>query len=134
LKVKKVNAETLGHNPEILNRCETLRMYSEFVEQVKKELRPNMSREELEKVLQKVINYCIGKGILKEYLEKHSTEVRNMLYTKWNWKDYVAVQKEELREELEAKYQTQLQAQIRQVQEQDQEEIRRLREELARKG
>jgi hypothetical protein len=153
LVVKVININH-GHNPEILNRCKTLKMYSEFVERVKKELRPNMSREELKKALQKAINYCIGKGILKEYLEKHSTEVRNMLYTKWNWKDYVAVKQEELREELEAKYQTQLrqvqeqdqtkyqaqlrqdqtkyQAQLRQVQEQDQERIRQLEEENRR--
>jgi hypothetical protein len=108
-------------------------MYAQFVDMVKQELRPKMTPEQVNEALKKVINYCIDKGILKEFLEKHSTEVRNMLFTKWNWKDYVTVQKEELREELEAKYQAQLQEEQernRQAQErirQQDEEIRRLR-------
>jgi hypothetical protein len=132
LTVKVININQ-GHSSAILNRCETLGMYAEFVELVKQEQKPNMTKEEAKKALRKVINCCIEKGILRGYLEEHSSEVRNMLLTEWNWDDYVAVQKEELREEL-AKYQEQSQRdqeQIRQVLEKNQqleEEVRRLRE------
>ena len=37
--------------------------------------------------------------ILKEFLETHSTEVINMLYTEWNWDDAKEVWCEEAREE-----------------------------------
>jgi hypothetical protein len=130
LIVKVININH-GHNPAILNQCTTLKGYAELVALVKKELRPNMSREEAKKVLQGVINYCIDKDILKDFLEEHSSEVRNMLYTKWNWDDYVTVQKEELREELEAQHQEQMQ-QVLEQNRQDQERIRLLEEENRR--
>jgi hypothetical protein len=129
LIVKVININH-GHSPEILSRCKPLREYAEFVAMVRKEQRPNMSREEGKQILRKVINRSIGKGILKDFLEKHASEVRNMLDTKWNWNDYFAVKEEELRDELEAKYQAKYQAQIQQVLDQNrrlEEENRRLR-------
>jgi flagellar biosynthesis/type III secretory pathway protein FliH len=32
---------------------------------------------------------------LKEFLERHTREVLNMLMTEWNWEDALAVQREE---------------------------------------
>jgi hypothetical protein len=132
LTVKVININR-GHNPAILGQCDTLGMYAEFVDLVKKEQKPNMPKQKRDEALQKVINYCIGKGILKEYLEEHSSEVRNMLFTKWNWDDYVAVKQEEaqedLREELEAKYQDQIQ-QAQERARQDQDQIRQDREQI----
>jgi hypothetical protein len=144
LTVKVININ-LGHSPEILKRCETLGMYAEFVERVKRELKPNMTKEEAKRALRKAIDYCIGKGILRGYLEEHSSEVRNMLLTdKWNWDDYAAVKEEELREELREELEEDLrkeleedlrkeleasyQARIRQDREQDLEQIRQVLE------
>jgi predicted nuclease with TOPRIM domain len=56
-----------------------------------------------------------------------------MLFTKWNWKDYVTVQKEELREELEAKYQAQIQEEKERIR-QLEEENRRLRGEAGNRS
>ncbi|MDR0451416.1 MAG: hypothetical protein LBH15_00060 [Treponema sp.] len=123
-----------GRNPGLMGRCETLAMYARFVDMVKRELRPRMGRQELREALQKVINRSIDKGILKEFLEENASEVRNMLYTEWNWDDYMAVK----REEAAAEYGEQLtakDAQIRQYQEerrQYQEQIRLLEEENRR--
>jgi predicted transposase/invertase (TIGR01784 family) len=36
---------------------------------------------------------------LKEFLELHSSEVENMLFTEWNWDDALAVRFEEGQEE-----------------------------------
>jgi hypothetical protein len=41
--------------------------------------------EEEKKVLQKALNGCIKKGILREFLIEHSSEVINMIFTEWNW-------------------------------------------------
>ncbi|MDR0517917.1 MAG: hypothetical protein LBH25_12815 [Fibromonadaceae bacterium] len=41
------------------------------------------------------MKYCINKGILQDYLRKHSSEVVNMLYTEWKWEDAIAVAKKE---------------------------------------
>jgi hypothetical protein len=142
LSVKVLNVNR-GHNPGILSRCKTLGMYAEFVELVKQRWKPNMGKEELKKTLKEVINYCIGKGILKGYLEEHSSEVRNMLLTdKWNWDDYVAVKQEEfeeeLREELEEEFEKKReelekkQEGYKEQAQRDQERIRQLEEEIRR--
>jgi predicted transposase/invertase (TIGR01784 family) len=45
------------------------------------------------------VKYCVNHGILKDFLELHSSEVFNMLFTEWNWDDALAVRFEEGREE-----------------------------------
>ncbi|MDR3144655.1 MAG: Rpn family recombination-promoting nuclease/putative transposase, partial [Treponema sp.] len=85
VKVLNIN---YGHNRDLLGRCEALGMYAAFTEMVRGELRPGMSRQEKREILQKVINRSIDEGILKEFLLANTPEVRNMLFTKWNWDDY----------------------------------------------
>jgi hypothetical protein len=134
LTVKVININQ-GHNPAILRRCDTLGMYAEFVGLVKKEMKPNMPKQKRAEVLQKVIDYCIDQGILKEFLEEHSSEVQNMLFTKWNWKDYEEVQMEEAEERGRAEGRAESEERIRQDQEQirqDRERIRQLEEENRR--
>ena len=41
------------------------------------------------------MKYCKKHDILKEYLEKHETEVINMLYTEWNIDEAIEVAREE---------------------------------------
>jgi len=41
------------------------------------------------------VKYCKEHDILKGYLEKHETEVINMLYTEWNWDTALEVRYEE---------------------------------------
>jgi predicted transposase/invertase (TIGR01784 family) len=45
------------------------------------------------------VEYCISHGVLQDFLELHSSEVFNMLFTEWNWDDALAVRFEEGREE-----------------------------------
>jgi hypothetical protein len=83
-----------GHNTDILNHCEHLGMYAEFIDRV----RENGKTMPPEEALKNAINSCIHKGILNEFLEEHSSEVRNMLLTEWNWDDAKEVWQEEARE------------------------------------
>jgi YesN/AraC family two-component response regulator len=70
-------------------------IYVELVEIAKQELKPDMSKQERKKALQRVVKRCIDKGILKEFLEANAEEVQKMLFTEWNWDDYKTVMREE---------------------------------------
>ena len=61
-----------------------------------KVLNINHSRAE---AIRLAVKYCCNHDILKESLEKHSTEVQNMLITEWNMDDALAVRYEEGMEE-----------------------------------
>ena len=104
-----------GRNPELLEKSETLNGYSFFIGKVReyhKQLLPKYEKAketsgkgEIDKValkneaVKKAIEYCINHGILKEFLETHSSEVFNMLLTEWNWDDAKEVWREEAWEE-----------------------------------
>jgi predicted transposase/invertase (TIGR01784 family) len=53
----------------------------------------------LEEAVRKAVEYCLKNDILKEFLEKHATEVMGMLMTEWNMDDALAVRYREGREE-----------------------------------
>ena len=84
-----------GINEGIARKCRTLAEYSAFVEKVREY---EKGCRNLEEAIKKAINYCREHDILKEFLEKNATEVINMLMTKWNWDDALAVRYEEGRE------------------------------------
>ena len=42
-----------------------------------------------------VIKYCSKHDILKQFLEKHGSEVLNMILTEWNTEDTITVAREE---------------------------------------
>jgi len=69
-----------GCNAAMLEKCEALGGYSVFVSKVW-EYRQTMT---LEDAMKAAIRYCIENGILKLFLETHSSEVQNMLITEWN--------------------------------------------------
>jgi hypothetical protein len=93
LTVKILNINQ-GHNPGILAQSEHLGMYAAFIDKAR-EYNKAMPPEE---ALKKAIYWCINNDILKGFLEKHSSEVRNMLLTEWNWDDAKEVWQEEARE------------------------------------
>ncbi|MDR0518116.1 MAG: hypothetical protein LBH25_13845, partial [Fibromonadaceae bacterium] len=73
-----------GHNPKLEQKSKSLAGYSEFVAKV----REFQSQGRLLKdSVKDAVVYCINKGILQDYLRKHSSEVVNMLYTEWKWED-----------------------------------------------
>ena len=81
-----------GHNVEILKKCETLDNYSYFVDKI----REYQSREfSLEEAVITAVKYCIENDILKNFLKTHSSEVFNMLLTEYDYKEEMAVLREE---------------------------------------
>ncbi|WP_428768903.1 Rpn family recombination-promoting nuclease/putative transposase [Treponema sp. HNW] len=74
----------------ILEQCRPLSEYSLFVETVRKHLK--LDRK---KGFEKAVQECINNDILKEYLERKSREVMNMLLAEYDYATDIAVQREE---------------------------------------
>ena len=99
LEVKVLNINE-GRNSEIVNRCKKLSEYSLFMAKVREY---KERYDDLLKAIKEALKYCMEHDILKEYLEKHETEVINMLYTEWNWDTALEVAREEAFEDGEEK-------------------------------
>jgi hypothetical protein len=91
VKIYNINK---GHNEAIVNKCEKLKGYSTFIDQI----RENNKTMALEEAVKNAIDYCIDNNVLSQFLIEHSSEVRNMLNTEWNWDDAKRVWQEEARE------------------------------------
>jgi predicted transposase/invertase (TIGR01784 family) len=83
LTVKVININH-GINDALVKKCKTLAGYSAFVAKVR-EFEKEIG-DKLE-AMKRAVKYCRENDILKEFLEKHGTEVMNMLLTEWNLED-----------------------------------------------
>jgi hypothetical protein len=96
-----------GHNEGIIRRCKTLDGYSALIAKVREyeaELTggrnlQRLSDKEKEEAMTEAVRWCIGRNILKPFLETHGSEVVNMLISEWKLEDALVVEREEGREE-----------------------------------
>ena len=93
ISVKVININVGKENP-VLNRCEALKEYSEFMEQVKFNI-----ENEIPEALTVAIKQSIKQGFLSDYLSRKSTEVENMLLTEYDYDTDIAVQRQEAYED-----------------------------------
>ena len=89
ISVKVININVDKENP-ILKRCEALKEYSEFIEQVRSNIENNVSEP-----FTNAIKEAIKKGFLSDYLNRKSTEVQNMLLAEYDYDTDIAVQRRE---------------------------------------
>ena len=89
LTVQVLNINTDKAN-KILAECKPLEEYSLFVEAVRRH-----TANDKEKGFENAIKECIQNGILKEYLQRKSREVINMLLAEYDYDTDIAVQREE---------------------------------------
>ena len=89
LEVKIFNINK-SKGADVLNRCKTLEEYSLFIEEVRIQTQLNP-----ENGFTNAIKICIEKGILKEYLQRKSREVINMLVAEYDYDTDIAVQRRE---------------------------------------
>lgn len=87
VKVININPEK-GH--EILDKCDILREYSEFVEVLRKHQLTGSPD-----AYKRAIEECIEAGILADYLRKKGSEVVNMLIAEYDYDLDLEVQREE---------------------------------------
>jgi len=69
------------HNGEILQKSRILAEYAEFIETVREISRTGVN---LNKALAEAVKVCVNKGILKDFLETHGSEVCNMLFVEFD--------------------------------------------------
>ena len=89
LEVKVFNINK-NKGAEVLSRCKTLEDYSLFVEEVRKQMQLDS-----ENGFTNAVKICIEKGILKDYLQRKSREVINMLIAEYDYDTDIAVQRQE---------------------------------------
>ena len=89
ISVKVININVDKENP-LLKRCEALKQYSEFIEQVRFNIENAVSEP-----LTTAIKQAIKKGFLSDYLNRKSTEVQNMLLAEYDYDTDIAVQRKE---------------------------------------
>ena len=89
ISVKVININVDKENP-ILKRCEALKEYSEFIEQVRSNIENNVHEP-----FTNAIKEAIKKGFLSDYLNRKSTEVQNMLLAEYDYDTDIAVQRKE---------------------------------------
>ena len=89
ITVKVININIDKHNP-ILLRCNVLQQYSTFVEMVRQNI-----ADDIDDPFTGAINMAIDLGVLSNYLERKSTEIRNMLLTEYDYDTDIAVQRKE---------------------------------------
>ena len=89
LTVQVLNINTDKAN-KILTACKPLEEYSLFVEEVR-----TQTQLDPENGFTNAVKICIEKGILKEYLQRKSREVINMLVAEYDYDTDIAVQREE---------------------------------------
>ncbi|MEE0878224.1 MAG: Rpn family recombination-promoting nuclease/putative transposase [Treponemataceae bacterium] len=88
-----ININVDKENP-VLNRCEALKEYSEFMEQVRFYV-----ENKIPEALTVAIKQSIKQGFLSDYLSRKSTEVENMLLTEYDYDTDIAVQRQEAYED-----------------------------------
>lgn len=85
----------LGHNEELLENCKILWEYAYFVNEVRENQEHGFSIEEAVRKAQK---NCIEQDILKEFLEKNSAEVKDVILEEFNQEKYEEGIREEERQ------------------------------------
>ena len=90
-----VSVTNINYNKdnEILHTCKPLKEYTLFVDAVRKH-----TKLDSENGFQNAIKDCIQNDILREYLQRKSKEVMNMLIAEYDYDVDIAVQREEERE------------------------------------
>lgn len=89
LKVKIINIKPEQEH-ELLNRCKVLREYALFMECIEK-----YSALRAENAIELAVKECVEKNILREYLNRKGSQVRNMLIAEYDYEMDIEVQREE---------------------------------------
>lgn len=93
LSVKVININP-DENHEMLERCQVLKEYGQFIDLVRK-----YQKDGGPEAYKDAIQESIRQGILAEYLKKKGSEVLNMLIAEYDYDMDIEVQREEAREE-----------------------------------
>ena len=91
LEVAVINVNA-GHNEAVIGRSENLNGYAIFVSKVREYESDGLN---LDEAIEAAVKHCIENGILADFLDKNSREVRNMLLNEFCLDDALDVRFEE---------------------------------------
>ena len=80
-----------GHNPELMETCQTLREYAEYTDRVRryaKEL-------PLEEAVERAITECIREGILEDFLRKNRAEAMKVSIYEYDAQKHIRMERED---------------------------------------
>lgn len=81
-----------GSNADIVNKCPVLADYAHFIAKIR-ELSQTMG--DSGQAIDEAVEYCIQHDILREFLETHRREVKNMCLTEFDEERYGQIMREE---------------------------------------
>ena len=87
-----IKQEIYGHNEYLMQGCELMSQYAEFVEITRKYALLYDDREE---AMNAAIDYCIAHGILEDILRKHRSQILGALLEEFDEKKYAKTLREE---------------------------------------
>ena len=119
-----------GRNPQILEKSETLKNYSIFMDKIN-EYKRNFP---LEEAMEGAIKYCIEQKILQQFLEVHGAEIINMLFEEPSIERIIEIRvEEEVKEVVEEAVKEAVEEAVKEAVKETTEEVREnTREEIAR--
>ena len=95
LNVRMLNINR-GHNKQLMEKCRVLEEYSQFVTATRERM---LEENDMQVALNKAVDDCIERGILKEFLLKNRSEVLGMLLEEFDAEKYERTIRSEGREE-----------------------------------
>lgn len=81
-----------GHNRALMEKCKTLKEYSQFIATIRKHTAEGI---EFEVAVEKAVDECVENGILSEILRKNRAEVIDMILTEYDEEEFREFLKEE---------------------------------------
>ena len=93
VKVININYE---QNHNIVMQCQYLKEYSYFISVVRTYLKKGFNNND---AIVNAVKTCVNENIMKDFLEKNSSEVLNMLFTEFDINTAKKIWKEEAKEE-----------------------------------
>lgn len=91
LKVRVFNINQ-GCNKALMEKCQTLKGYSIFVEKIKEEIK---NGERQKDAANHAIDFCIANGILEDFMRKHRADVLGSILYDFDQKKYEHLLREE---------------------------------------
>ena len=80
-----------GHNPELMETCQTLREYAEYTDRVRRYAK----EMPLEEAVERAITECIREGILEDFLKKNRAEAMKVSIYEYDAQKHIEMERED---------------------------------------
>ncbi len=91
LNVKMININPSANHP-LLKQCRTIYEYATFIQRIRDYIDQGEHRTS---AITEAMKDCLNSGIMVDFIQKHGSEVVNMLFTEFNMEDALEVRGEE---------------------------------------